>query len=287
MLQTLLDSPYLFKIVASIVLIAVALAIRTMLIRTVLKGAAKSELRRGWIVNIRNATWLIIALGLAAVWAEAIESFGTAILAVAVAFVIATKELIQGVMGNFVRTTTNMYSVGDRIEVGSHRGDVVDLNLFSTTILEVGPGKTTHLRTGRTIIVPNLKLLDTVVVNESSMKQYVVHSFAVPISLRDNWKKAESVLLSTAETECAPFLGEAREHMNKIEREHGLKGLPLKPRVLLEYNQPDRINLLVRVPAPVGRQGSLEQAVIRRFLEDASWRVQETARDAGPAPRTS
>jgi small-conductance mechanosensitive channel len=271
----LLDSPYFFKLTASVVLIVASLAIRTVIIRAILRETLQSEIRRRWVVSVRNATWLIITLGLAAVWAEAIESFGTAILAVAVAFVLATKELIQGVMGNFVRTTTNMYGIGDRIEIDSHRGDVVDLNLFSTTILEVGPGPASHLRTGRTVIIPNSRLLDTIVVNESSMKQYVVHSFTVPVSLKDDWKKCEELLLQAAEEECAPFLEEAREHMARLEREHGLRRLPLKPRVIVELSQPDRVNLIVRVPAPVGRQGTLEQAILRRYLDGGAWKELE------------
>lgn len=267
-----LDSAYLFKILASLVLIVASIAVRSVVIRTILKGAPKSEVRRGWVVSVRNATWLIIALGLAAVWAEAIESFGTAILAVAVAFVIATKELIQGVLGNFVRTTTNMYSIGDRIEVGNYRGDVVDLNLFSTTVLEVGPTRSSHLRTGRTVIIPNSKLMDTTVVNESSMKQYVVHTFTVPVPLNHDWEKAERILLKAAEKECGPFLEEARDSMEKLEREHGLKRLSLRPRVLVELNQPDRVNLNVRVPAPVGRQGNIEQSILRSYLTDGDWK---------------
>ena len=268
-----LDSQNFFKIAASVALIALFLTARTLVIRTMLKGAPKSEIRRRWIVGVRNGTWLIITLGLAAIWAEAIESFGTAILAVAVAFVIATRELIQDILGNFVRTTTNMYSIGDRIEVGSHRGDVVDLNLFSTRILEVGPGKASHLRTGRMIIIPNGKLLDTIVVNESSMKQYVVHTFTVPVALKNDWRKAEAILLRAAEAECAPFLDQARSHMAALERTHGLKRLPLKPRVMVELSQPDRVSLNVRVPAPVGRQGALEQAILRQFLANESWKA--------------
>lgn len=270
--EAFLQSPYLYKVLTSLALVVGALAVRTLVIRMILKGAPKSEVRRGWVVSVRNATWLVIVLGLAAVWAEALVGFGTALLAFAVAFVIATKELIQGVLGNFVRTTTNMYSIGDRIEVGTYRGDVVDLNLFTTTILEVGPGHTSHLRTGRTIVLPNLQLLTEPVVNESAMKQFVVHSFAVPVSLEDDWKKAEEVLLEAARKECAPYLDEARRHMNALEREHGLQSLPLQPRILVGVSEPDRVTLTVRVPTPVGRQGPIEQAILRAYLENPVWR---------------
>ncbi len=267
-----LEGPLLFKIAASVLLVALVLTLRAALSRTLRRAAPKSEIRRRWLVTIRNVAWVVIALGLVPIWLETIGNFGTAILAVAVAVVIATKELIQGVLGSFVRTATDMYSIGDRIEVGSHRGDVVDLNLFSTTILEVGPKAPSHLRTGRTVSIPNGMLLTTTVTNESSMNRFVVHTLSVPVSLDDDWKKAEAALLEAAETECTTFLQEARRHMATLEREHGLSRLPLKPRVLLEFGQPDRVNLLVRVPAPVGRQGTVEQAILRRYLESEPWK---------------
>jgi small-conductance mechanosensitive channel len=127
-------------------------------------------------------------------------------------------------------------------------------------------------------MIPNGRLLDTTVVNESSMKQYVVHSFTIPVPLTHDWKEAEEILLKAAEAECAPFLDKARGHMEKLEREHGLKRLPLRPRVMLRLDEPDRVNLQVRVPAPVGRQGALEQAILRRYLESEVWK--SVARDA-------
>jgi small-conductance mechanosensitive channel len=195
-----------------------------------------------------------------------VESFGALVLALGVGFVIATKELLMCVTGSFLRTVANTYSVGDRVEIGGFRGDVIDLTLFTTTLLEVGPSPNLHLRTGRTIVVPNSKLLGDVVVNESFMKQYVVHVFNVPVRMDGEWRKAEETLLKAAEAECAPFLEEARTYMESLERSHGLRGLPVQPRTLLHLTDPDKALIVVRVPAPVGRQGAIEQAIVRRYL---------------------
>jgi small-conductance mechanosensitive channel len=250
----------------SAVLLTVILVLRTSLIRGILRVAPPSEARRRWVVSIRNFSVLIIVLGLAAIWFEALAAFGAVLLAVGVAFVIATKEMIMCVTGSFIRTINNTYSVGDRIEIGAFRGDVIDLNLFTTTLLEVGPGRSMHLRTGRTVVVPNSKLLDQFVVNESFMKQFVVHVFSVPVKLDGDWREAEKLLLQAAEDECGSFIEEARDYMDQLEVRHGLHGLPVQPRCTLQMTDPDKGNLLIRVPAPVGRQGQIEQAILRRYL---------------------
>jgi small-conductance mechanosensitive channel len=265
-LYAFFDNPTALKVLKSVIFIAVVLAVRTFLTATVLRLSPQSEQRRRWVVNIRNTSILLIVLGLAALWTEAVESFGTLVLALGVGFVIATKELLMCVTGSFLRTAANTYSIGDRIEIGSYRGDVIDLTLFTTTLLEVGPGRNMHLRTGRTIVVPNSKLLGEIVVNESFMKQFVVHVFHVPVKIDGDWQKAEELLLKAAESECAPFLDEARSYMETLERSHGLHGLPVQPRTMLQMTDPDKAVILVRVPSPVGRQGSVEQAILRRYL---------------------
>ena len=271
-LQTLLERGWIGEdpvgqVARSIVLIVVVLAVRAFLIKTILRLAPQSEVRRRWIVDVRNYSVMILALALGAVWFKALETFGTVILGLGVAFVLATKELIQCMTGSFLRTVANTYNVGDRIEINNFRGDVIDVNLFTTTLLEVGPGRTMHLRTGRTVVVPNIKMLDSTVINESFMRQFVLHVFSVPVKLSSDWKKAEQALLESAEAECAEFINEARTHMETMERSHGLHGLPVQPRTLLQITDPDKVTILVRTPAPVGRQGAIEQAILRRYLD--------------------
>mgnify|MGYP001215256827 CR=1 FL=1 len=62
-------------------------------------------------------------------------------VAIAVALVIATKELILCVSGALIKGGARSFNIGDRIQVKEFRGDVIDQNLLTTTILEVGPGK--------------------------------------------------------------------------------------------------------------------------------------------------
>ena len=254
------------KLAASLLLVVLALVVQAAVRRSVLPHIAQTETRRRWIINLRNAVILLLVIGLASIWIEELRAFAAAVVAVAVALVVATKEFILCINGSLLRAATNAYSIGDRIEIGGHRGDVIDFTLLSTTLLEVGPARQYHLRTGRTIVVPNSKLLDSYVVNESTMKPFTVHVFSVPV--KQDWERAEQILIQAANEESAPFLEQARRHMSRLEQEHGLEALPMTPRVHLQIPEAGKLNLLVRVPAPIGRQGSVEQAILRKFLQE-------------------
>ena len=253
------------RLAASIAIIVFAIAMQILLRQSVLRYMSRPELRLRWLVGLRNVLILLALVGLTSVWIAELRAFATAVVAFAVAFVIATKEFILCINGSFMRATTNAYAIGDRISIDGHRGDVIDLTLFSTTLLEVGPGENYHLRTGRTVVIPNSKLVSSYVVNESSMEPYVLHVFSVPIE--GDWERAERILLEEAEAEAASFLTEAKKQMKQLETTYGLDGLPTQPRVHIQIPEAGKVCLLVRTPTPIGRQGAIEQAILRRYLK--------------------
>lgn len=267
--ELLANNPYISRLISSLFLILVVILLRMGLVRAIL-GLDKQQLevRRRWIVSIRNVSIVVILLGLILIWQNQLWTIAVSFIALAVAVVIATKELILCISGAVVRASTKSYSVGDRIEIGGRRGDVVDQNLFTTTLLEIGPGQASHQYTGRAIVIPNSLLLNTPLINETFTEEFVLHVFSVPLNASDNWQKAEQVLLEAAHLECSPFLEQARMYMKSIESKHGLDSPTVAPRVTLQIPEPGKINLLLRIPAPARRKGRLEQAILRRYLSE-------------------
>jgi small-conductance mechanosensitive channel len=267
--EWLTSSPVYSRLISSIIFVAIVIFLRMALVRAVLGlNRQHFEVRRRWIVNIRNFSIAVVLLGLVLIWQQQLWTIAVSFFALAVAVVIATKELILCISGAVVRASTHSYSVGDRIEIGGKRGDVVDQNLFTTTLLEIGPGQASHQYTGRAIIIPNSLLLSTPLINETFTEEFVLHVFCIPLNASDDWQKAEQMLLEAAHVECGPFLEDARTYMKSIESKHGLDSPTIAPRVTLQIPEPGRINLLLRIPAPARRKGRLEQAILRRYLSE-------------------
>lgn len=265
----LTTTPFYAGAISSLILIISVIFLRILLLRVTSRFDNHSpELRRRWIVNIRNASIVVLVLGLVLIWAQELRTLAVSFIALAVALVIATKELILCVMGALVRAGTKSYSVGDRIEINRMRGDVIDQNIFTTTLLEIGPGNSSHQYTGRAIIVPNSLLLSTPIINETFTEEFVLHVFSIPLNFGDNWQQAEQKLVEAANIECSPFLQQAHSYMEQLGNKHGLDSPTVAPRVTLQIPEPGRINLLLRIPTPARRKGRLEQAILRRFLSE-------------------
>lgn len=256
-------------------MLAILLLVRWIIIVRLRNNSGMSkDMRRRWAAQIRLALIFFLLLGLMMIWGTELRTFAVSIVAIAAAIVIATKELIMCVSGSILKASGRSFQIGDRVEVGAFRGDVVDQTLLTTTILEVGPGPSIHQHTGRTIVVPNSLLLTAPVVNETFSNEYVLHVFSVPIIEGEQWQEAEAALLQAARAECTEFQEDAEQHMLRFVQRRGLESLSVEPRVSLHIDDSKSIVLLTRIAVPARRRGRVEQAILRRFLD---WRLIQQA----------
>jgi len=211
---------------------------------------------------------LIFILGVGFIWAPKIQTFAVSLLAIALALVLATKEIITCVSGSVVRMLNKTYTLGDRIEIGGIRGNVLDLNPLTTTILEIGPGQTSHQYTGRAIGIPNSWVFQHALTNETYTKKFRLHFISIPLSTDDNWQIAERLLLKAGKEEAASYIEEARTYFRKLEGKLWLDAPPVEPRVTIQLPEPGRINLLLRIPCPTQYPSRLKQAILSKFLTE-------------------
>lgn len=267
-LDNMLHNPYTLQIAGSAALIALAWAAKLSADRWVRRADIKShELRRRWLIQIRNAAYIIIASGLIAIWATEIRSVALSVAAIFVALVLATKELILCFTGGIFKVSSHSFSLGDRISIQGLRGEVIDQTLLSTKILEIGPGDHSHQATTRQITLPNSLFLSNPVINESFIEGYTLHTFTVPITAQDHWQQAEKCLLHAANEVCAPYSKTAKKHILKQTLSQALDTPSLEPRVTLYLPDPGRIDLIVRVLTPTRGKGQVEQDILRKYLE--------------------
>lgn len=259
-------SPAVSLLGNSLVLIVVVVVAHALISRLIRRQVKSAELRRKWLVQSRNGLVLLCLFGLVLIWAEELRTLALSIVAIAVAFVVATKELILCVTGSVVKAGARSFDIGDRIQVKEFRGDVIDQNLLATTILEVGPGKLTHQRTGRMTVIPNSLFVSEPVINESFSHDYVLHVFTVPFKRDERWQAAQEAFLEVATRHCQPFLEDARRHMRKLADTRGLEAPSVDPRVTLQVPSAGEIDLVIRVPVRTSQRGYIEQSILQEVF---------------------
>lgn len=255
-------NPLLSLLVSTAILVVTVAVLHAFLTRVIRRSVTSPDLRRRWLVQTRNGLILLLLLGLILIWGAELRTLALSVVAIAVAFVVATKELILCLTGSILKTGARSFSIGDRIQIKDFRGDVIDQNLLATTILEVGPGKLTHQRTGRMTVIPNALFVSEPVINESYTHDYILHVFTVPFKREDDWRAAREALLASARRHCEPYLEEVRRHMRQISEQRGLEPPAVDPRVTLQVPAAGEVHLIVRIPTRSGQRSYTEQAIL-------------------------
>lgn len=176
---------------------------------------------RGRYYARKAITYLTVAVGLIVmirIWFTGVRDWGTFLGLVSAGLAIALKDLVANLAGWAFILWRRPFEVGDRIEIGAHAGDVIDLRLFQFTLLEIGGWVGADQSTGRIIHVPNGKVLTEPLANYTKGFRYVWDELAVLVTFESDWRRAKALLERVAATHAEHLTDEAQRQLLEASR---------------------------------------------------------------------
>ena len=262
--------------VTSAVILVVAIALRLALVPLVRRRFDDDGYRRYWSGKLVTYVITIVTVVLLVVlWAplggrlSVILGFATA----GIAF--AMQEVIGALFGWINILAGRIYTVGDRIEVGGVRGDVMDITPLRTKVLEIGsdPSVAAHKSwvtasqpTGRVVTVSNRKTFTEPVFNYSAHLEWIWEELSFPIPQKDDWAKAERILLDEVRGH-APELRERGEAaLAELGERYMLSKAEVEPHTYVRVQDGD-VQIVARFVVAVRAARSAKDAITRAVLQ--------------------
>ena len=199
------------KIVVSLVLILLLWIIRMTILRIVWRQTKNVKTRYQWKRSLSLLTPFVGIILIGAVWLPAFKQFGAFLGLFSAGLAIALKDPLTNLAGWFFITFRKPFIVGDRIQIGEHAGDVIDIRIFQFTILEIGNWVDADQSTGRLIHLPNGKVFLEPQANYSTGFDYIWNEIPVRLTFESNWEKAKTILLDVV-TNHAEYLSKTAEN---------------------------------------------------------------------------
>ncbi len=141
------------------------------------------------------AAFAIAVLVVMRIWLSFFGGIGTFLGLVSAGVAIALKDPILNLVGWLFIVTRRPFEAGHRIELGSFRGDVVDIRLFDFAVMEIGGWVSGDDRTGRLLLIPNGKLFTEVLVNyHGGWFEYIWDEIKVVVTFESNWEAARELM---------------------------------------------------------------------------------------------
>jgi small-conductance mechanosensitive channel len=200
----------------------------------------------GWLIrkrmeNVRLryraskiATYTTTVLGIfliGSIWITGFQSFSTYLGLLSAGLAIALKDMIASIAGWIYILGRRPFDVGDRISIGDHSGDIIDLRLFRFTMLEIGNWVDADQSTGRIIHIPNSHVFTNSIANYTSGFEYIWNEVAVLVTFESDWRQAKKILATIADDSFTETSQHAGRAIRKAARNQMIMYSKLTPRV--------------------------------------------------------
>lgn len=182
------------KLFLTVVFIVLLYLFQLIILRIVWSQTKNIKIRYHWK---RTLSFILPFLGLliiGAIWIQAFHRFGAFLGLFSAGLAIALKDPITNLAGWFFIVLRHPFSVGDRVQMGEHAGDIIDIRLFQFTILEINNWVEADQSTGRIIHLPNGKVFTEPQINYTTGFNYIWNEMQVRITFESNWEKAKNIL---------------------------------------------------------------------------------------------
>src|SRR5580698_7983326 len=180
--------------------------------------------------------YLVILLYLAVLFEDRLGRLSFALGVAGAGVAVALQDLLASIAGAFSIGFSKLYVVGDRVQIGETRGDVIDIGLLRTMLMETGNWVSKDLYNGRIARIPNSTVLKGSVFNYSQGFRFIWDEIKVVLTGTSNPQVARAMLLSVAKEAISEYLLEAQSSWQAVSENYQSVNPPLEPTVALVVN---------------------------------------------------
>lgn len=221
------------------------------------------------------AGYVVVMLVVATEIAGQFSGLTVAIGAASAGIAFALQEVIASFAGWLAISFAHFYHVGDRIQLGGIRGDVIDVGFLRTTLMECGGWVDGDLYNGRIVRVANSFVFKEPVYNYSGEFPFLWDELKIPIKYGSDYDLARTLLEEVVAAETGAYSAAARERWAEFVRSYRLENARIDPMVTLVANDnwvEFTVRYVVDFRARRLTKDALFVAILRR-LRDTGGRV--------------
>ncbi len=128
------------------------------------------------------------------------------------------------------------YKTGDRVQLGGIKGDVMDIGVLRTTIMETGQWVDGDLYNGRIVLIANSYVFKEPVFNYSGDFPFLWDEIKIPVQYGSDYELAKEIILN-AGIEVAGNLSElSTEKWHSLQNKYRLEEAQTEPMISLVAN---------------------------------------------------
>lgn len=254
------------NLIESAIIIIVLIFLHFIVIRIVRRQTRDETLQYKWR---KNLTYVLSFLGfilIGRVWFQGMGSLATFLGLLSAGLAIALRDPVSDMAGWLFIIWRKPFNVGDRIEIGSNRGDVIDIRFFKFTMLEIGNWVQADQSTGRVIHIPNHEIFSESIANYTSDFDFIWNEIPIVVTFESDWRKAKEIINQTVMDHLEDYVADAEQQIRRAKKSYLIQYKNLTPIVYTEVVEIG-VKLTIRHLSHARRRRGLNQIIWEDILD--------------------
>ncbi len=180
---------------------------------------------------IKRSSFILFILLVANLWVVKFQSLATFFGLFSAGLAIALKDPITDLAGWLFIIIRKPFKISERIQIGEHKGDVIDIRLFQFTLIEIGNWVNADQSTGRVIHIPNASIFQHKLANYTTGFQYIWDEIGVLVTFESDWEKAKNTIEDITKHHTSHIVARAHEEILSASKKYMIFYKNLTPRV--------------------------------------------------------
>jgi small-conductance mechanosensitive channel len=267
LLKQAVSLSFLDKCVAAIIGILCIHAVFRVLEQTLPRRFGRADARYKVRKFVVFSGYLSILLFLAILFEDRLGRLSFAFGVAGAGVAVALQDVLASIAGAFSIGFSKLYAMGDRVQIGDTRGDVIDIGLLRTTLLETGNWVSRDLYNGRIVHIPNSAVLKGSVFNYSQGFHFIWDEIKVLFTTTSDCQLAREMLLRVAKEAIGEYLVEAQTSWRAMSDNYRSANPPLDPTVALVVNA-GRLEFTVSYVVDYTKRIAMQDQLFTKIVEE-------------------
>lgn len=183
---------------------------------------------------IRLISYVLILLLTIISFTGKVQYFTVSIGLISAGIAFTLQEVILSTAGWFAIFSSNMYKPGDRIEINGVKGDVIDIGITKTTLMEIGEWVNSDNYNGRIVQISNSFIFKGSVHNYSTDFPFVWDEINLPIKYGSDLALAQELIMNEAQNSLSTYAEFAKKHWQHMVNKYMIEDAIITPTLVLK-----------------------------------------------------
>ncbi|MGB5660262.1 MAG: mechanosensitive ion channel domain-containing protein [Thermoanaerobaculia bacterium] len=266
-LKAWLYDPTVGRVVAALIGVLIVIGLVRFAQRTLGRYVQDTDVRyraRKFVSFVGYAVGILV---IATVFSDRLGGLTVAFGVAGAGVAFALQEVIASVAGWFAISFAGYYKPGHRVQLGGIRGDVIDIGILRTTLMECGEWVKGDQYNGRVVRVANSFVFKEPVFNYSGEFPFLWDEITVPVKYGCDHHLARELLLRVAGEVVGPNAASAKGAWQQLVQRYLIEDAKVDPLVTMVAND-NWMEFTLRYVVDFKRRRATKDELFSRILDE-------------------